>query len=512
MKTFISIYLPNWSTDLLKRRSEQHEKPLILFVEQGAEKVVARCCMNARKRGAEEGLTLAHALSLAPEAEVRPYDAAHDILSLRRLGRWISRYSPLTAVDAADDIYPGTFFDGRYCGINSDISASLRLFKGSKNIIASIVQRLRERGFAVRAAAAPSLGAAWALSRYAPAPVSFVSPDSLTSRLAALPIEALRVAPAQALLFRELGITHVSHLLPIPHHQLLKRFGKETCAHLRRALALEEEIIVPLRSRTSLKVERNFEGPTCDYRALHYVIRELLNELLEPLSAKQQFVRTLTLMISRSGLPPDSRKITLHAPSNCSEHFWALIRPRIESLQMADGVTGISLGASATEHIAPALAALIAGSRSEQAQQRQIDMLIDSLESRLGAQQVLRAHPHASHLPERSFCYYPAKAKPPASPAPSGQCPRLPPLLFKKPAPLQAMSALPDSPPHHFVWNSKVFRLQCAEGPLRLMPEWWSERQSDARDYFRVQTAAGTWLWIFREAATSRWFLHGIWS
>ncbi len=510
MKTFISIYLPTWSTDLIQRRSAPHKTPLILFASTGGEKTAVRCCPLAKGLGATPGLTLAHAQSLACGAATLPYSPADDIKALLRLGRWISRYSPLTALDAPDSIQPEPLLDAIYCGINSDISASLRLFKGCKNILRGIVLRLRERGFGVRAAAAPSLGAAWAFARCGPSAVSIINSDSLTAKLASLPVSALRISPQEELHLQELGITRIEHLLPIPHHQLLERFGKRICMHLRQALALEPEVITPLKTHSPTSVERDFNSPTCDYRAVHYVIRELLSELLEPLACKQQYIRTLILSILRSGLPPERLRISLHAPSNCSEHLWSLIRPRIESLHMGEGVSAISMTAPSSEYIAPALSSLISGSEEQRLQKRRVDTLIDSLESKLGPARVLRAQEQASHIPERSFCYYPAKSKLASAPE-SGSAPFIPPLLFKQPSELSAISALPDSPPHHFTWKNKVFRLHAAHGPIRLSPEWWSSADP-TRDYFRVQTTSGTWLWIFRDTRSSRWYMHGIWS
>lgn len=509
MKTFISIYLPTWSTDLIQREAEPHKAPLILFAKSGGEKIVARCCEQARSRGVLPGLTLAHAQSLAAGAAVLPYSPAHDIKSLLRLGRWISRYSPLTALDAPVE-NAELFFDERFCGINSDISGSLRLFKGCKNILRAIVQRLRQRGFVVRAAAAPSLRAAWAFARYSSSPVSMVGSDSLAANLSSLPISALRISSQEELHLRELGIRRIEHLLPIPHHQLLERFGKSICLNLRQALALEPEVISPLKVYIPAAVERTFNGPTCDYRAVHHVIRELLSELLEPLVCKQQFIRSLTLSVSRAGLPPEILRLSLSAPSNCAEHLWSLIRPRIESLQMAEGVTGIALSAPSCEHIEPTLSSLIAGSEQQSLQKRRIDTLIDSLESKLGSQKVLRAQEHASHIPERSFCYYPVKGTPPLI-TQKISAPFMPPLLLKQPAVLHAISALPDSPPHRFTWNNKIFHLHAAHGPIRINPEWWNDSQH-TRDYFRVQTELGTWLWIFRDTTNNRWYLHGIWS
>ena len=40
---------------------------------------------------------------------------------------------------------------------------------------------------------------------------------------------------------------------------------------------------------------------------------------------------------------------------------------------------------------------------------------------------------------------------------------------------------------------------------------WWSGEDS-SRDYYIAQTPEGSRWWLYREAATARWFLQGIWA
>ena len=56
-------------------------------------------------------------------------------------------------------------------------------------------------------------------------------------------------------------------------------------------------------------------------------------------------------------------------------------------------------------------------------------------------------------------------------------------------------------------------RLVAAEGPERLSGDWWKDPYR--REYFRVCTAAGELLWLYREYRPSgelRWWLHGWWD
>jgi protein ImuB len=45
-------------------------------------------------------------------------------------------------------------------------------------------------------------------------------------------------------------------------------------------------------------------------------------------------------------------------------------------------------------------------------------------------------------------------------------------------------------------------------GPERIESGWW-RGPSQRRDYYRVETDDGRWLWLFRELNAGDWFLHG---
>ena len=37
-------------------------------------------------------------------------------------------------------------------------------------------------------------------------------------------------------------------------------------------------------------------------------------------------------------------------------------------------------------------------------------------------------------------------------------------------------------------------------------------RSLDARDYYRIRDHRGLWLWVYRDLATARWFVHALWA
>ena len=88
---------------------------------------------------------------------------------------------------------------------------------------------------------------------------------------------------------------------------------------------------------------------------------------------------------------------------------------------------------------------------------------------------------------------------------------------------------MPDDPPVMFRWRKQVFRIEHADGPERIAPEWWNDglgvletERSDAgtvqeniRDYYRVEDRRGRRFWVYREGIYSpgtqpHWYVHGV--
>jgi protein ImuB len=145
--------------------------------------------------------------------------------------------------------------------------------------------------------------------------------------------------------------------------------------------------------------------------------------------------------------------------------------------------------------------------------------LVDRLGNRLGFGRVTRLVPRESHLPERAVARL-SVTKQAGRGAWQAVPPRQRPLRLLEPAePVQATALMPDHPPALFRRGPVLHHITHAEGPERLLPEWWHVAVPDAdlpsaRDYFRVEDAEGRRYWLYREVAAGeaapRWFLHGL--
>jgi protein ImuB len=87
--------------------------------------------------------------------------------------------------------------------------------------------------------------------------------------------------------------------------------------------------------------------------------------------------------------------------------------------------------------------------------------------------------------------------------------------VLTEPASASVLAVVPDGPLARVsVWGEAMDITQ-THGPERIAGAWWREDEqggaSLSRDYFRVQTAEGRWLWVFR-CRDGRWFVHGEWA
>jgi protein ImuB len=84
--------------------------------------------------------------------------------------------------------------------------------------------------------------------------------------------------------------------------------------------------------------------------------------------------------------------------------------------------------------------------------------------------------------------------------------------------PVEVVALLPDRPPSWLRWRGEEYVLKNGVGPERIVTEWWKEDQGvggetegKTRDYFKVQTEGGSWLWVYREWESGKWFVQGVW-
>jgi len=508
MRRVVSLFLPTWPTDRLRRRpgapsAEQPsaEQPLITSAHDGRRLTVAAVDRTAAALGLRAGMELAHARAMVPGLTVVPADAA-DAAALGRLAAWCLRYAPLTAPNPPD-------------GVWIDVTGSAHLHGGEHAMLADLVARLAANGTAARAAVADTPGAAHAVARHAGAAITVVPPGAALAALANLPIAALRLAPETASGLRRLGFEQVGSLAATPRAPLARRFGASVALRLDQALGRVFEPIEPAFPPEIVSHRLAFVEPLGTAEAFAAVIARLVAAVCARLEATGQGARLLDLLFERVDGSVQVVGIGTARPSRAARHLARLLDERLEQVDPGPGVEVMRLVVSLAEPLAyrQPVASLAEADDGED----DIAALVDRLENRLGAGRVYRAAPVESDVPERSVRRVPPLA-PPARIGWPTSLPR-PVRLLNPPQAVEAMALLPDQPPAAFTWRRRRHRVRRADGPERIHGEWWRRAaEVDAvRDYFAVEDEEGRRFWLFRrgngtDPATGdlRWFLHGL--
>jgi len=461
------------------------------------------------------GMPLADARAIAPGIVALDADPEGDAAALRRLAQWCGRYSPWTATDGTD-------------GIWLDLTGVAHLFGDEPSLAADLVARLKRRGLTARAAVADTPGAASALARAGGKSVTVIPSGAEQLALALLPVSALRLPPETCELMDRLGLRRIGDLYKLPRPALVSRFGLAAAERLDQALGKLPEPLSPLPPMPTRSSHRCFAEPIARPEDLAAAIASLADALCRSLARDGVGARRLALRFYRV----DGVVLALEAgtaqASRDPRHLAHLFASRLDRIDPDLGVEDMRLEALAVEPLGsrqPGLDRTGAGNdRSDDALTR----LVDRLETRLGAGSVARLRPRDSHIPERAQERVPALA--PGRGGTLWNAGKTRPLrLLPRPEPIEAIAPIPDDPPVQFRWRRLTHRVRAADGPERILGEWWREpyagegswrggsspADENLRDYYAVEDTVGRRFWVFRAGlhkpgVTPGWFLHGV--
>ncbi len=553
MRRVISLWLPRFPTDRLCRRqaakssraSPWRAEPLVtLASEDGHGLRLAAVNDAAAQAGLAPGMAVADARALEPGLHAVTQDREDDLRALAALADWCGRYSPWTAVAQTP---VDTIEAGDAGGLWLDVTGCAHLFGGEEALLADLLGRLAQLGYAACAGLADTPGAAWATARFATdkdRPWHIVPPGGQAEALRSLPIAGLRLDARMQQMLVRLSLRTIAALMELSRAGLATRFGAALPRRLDQALGHLDEPISPRRPRPSTQVRLAFPDPIGRPEDIAAALHRLADALCVLLDAAGLGARRLELRLFRAGGWVDRAAAGTSRASRDPAHITRLIGEALERLPEPGGdgaalmIDALILAAPRTEKLVAEQGAFARGwRRTQDADAALVATLVDRLASRLGTGAVARLTPRQSHLPERAQVPVPALPIAPAAAATSplaakdtpwpaaSPCPR-PVRLLARPEPVEAIAPVPDDPPRLFRWRGRVHRVVHAQGPERLAPEWWRAPVIPAapvvpadstRDYYRVEDLSGARYWLYREglyqAGTTRpprWYLHGV--
>ena len=183
MRRVVSLYLPTWPTDRLRRRlgkdAPPADVPVVMVGRSGRKRLVLAADAAAQANRLYPGMAATQARALCAELIAHDADPEGDAEALDRLALWaLKLYAPIVAADPPD-------------GLVLDASGVAHLFGGEDALLADMVARLATAGFSARGAMAGSWGAAHALARFVHQPTMIVPSDQSGRAIAHLPTWAL---------------------------------------------------------------------------------------------------------------------------------------------------------------------------------------------------------------------------------------------------------------------------------------------------------------------------------
>lgn len=505
------LVLARWATDCLKRGEAAlaaSSRPLVLYEKQNSALRLVALDREASQLGLMAGQSLADARTLVPNLDAREIDRAYLARVFADFADWHSYASPMVSVLGEGDAFGDLVLD---------ITGVSHLFEGEENMLATVTGRLAGLGFSVGGAIAPSVGAGWALARFAPGTVT--GPDNLDAALAGLPVGALRLTEAQAAGLMAMGLKRIGQLYERPRKPLQARFGGSLLTRLDQARGHLEERVTPRLPVAEKFAERRFADPVGLLDDVLMTGRDLAVRLAADLEAEGLGAQGFHLFLYRVDHKVMVLSVNASRATRDPGHIARLFENRAERLtgefEAGFGIDMIRLAASS---LSP-LAALQTGVFETRNGTEDLDRLYDRMASRLGPLAVVRSKFVNTHIPERAVKLEPVIAKTPDDPHTLPDRRVLRPLrLLPHPEAIGVTAEVPDGPPGGMVWRRVKYKFLKASGPERIAPEWWREGpEAPIRDYYVAEDDGGRRFWVFREGVYGvteppRWFVHGFFS
>lgn len=491
---FVSIWFHHLATDWFSKHQPKFQAvPFVLKASSHGRMVITAANVKAEMEGIRKGMVLADARVVIADLEVQDEIPELPAKLLKRLAEWCIRFSPIVAIDPPD-------------GLILDASGCSHLWGGDAGYLQDIEEKLRQKGYEVRASMADTPGVAWGIARYGRYPL-IASPGQHVDALLSLPPEALRLEEEAVQRLHKLGLHHVRQFIHMPRPTLRRRFGPHFMMRLDMALGQEIETIVPVIPPEPYQERLPCLEPIITSTGIEIALRQLLETLCVRLQQEQKGLRTAIFKCYRVDGKIESIEIGTHRPSYSPMHLYKLFELKLQNINPALGIELFVLDAPKVEdHSHEQGTMWEAGGGLEDLR---LSELVDRLASKVGAEAIHRYLPDEHYWPERSFKESPSVHETLSTLWPNKQRPL---FLLPHPERVEVTAPIPDYPPMLFRHRGKLHMIMKADGPERIEQEWWLQ-QGQHRDYYRVEDEDGKRYWLFRlghyDEKEYKWYLHG---
>jgi protein ImuB len=497
-RRYVAVWFQYLTSDwVVRRQPHLKECAFVLATPEKGRMVIKAVSKTAHTNGINKGMVVADSRAILPTLQVLHYQPDTATKLLNGLAEWCLRFTPVAAIDPPD-------------GLILEATGCPHLWGGELPYLQDITKRLSGFGYHVRVAMADTIGAAWAVCRYAPATLVVPTGENLTTLLP-LPPDALRLPLATIDRLEKLGLRQIRNIVTMPKAALRRRFGDVLIERLHQAIGTAPETLQPIQPIEPYQERLPCLEPIRTANGIAIALQMLLDTLCARLKKEAKGLRTALLVCYR--IDGNQQQITINTSrtSNSAAHIFKLLELKIASLTPALGFELFLLSAPVVEDMTTQQDAL--WNTKHQHNEVAIAELLDRIAIKTGAQNIHRYLPNEHYWPEHC-----QKETADLQEKPSTHwrkdLPR-PMHLLPKPEPIEVTVPIPDYPPMLFHYKGQLHNVTKADGPERIEQEWWLQ-DGQYRDYYCVEDEHGARYWLFRlghyNSDAPNWFIHGFFA
>ena len=355
-RRILSLWFPHLAAERVLRSARGRiELPFAIVAQNQNALTLSSLSSEAVSEGLSVGQSVSDARALCPNLQTAPANPLQERLFLSGLRRWAGKYTPWVAEEAPASLV-------------LDVSGCAHLFGGEVALAEQIRQDLENLRLTAQLGIADTVGAAWALARFAgqggrahrsgdaiqqeahatrsraykrrnwerggPAPVArtpeitpieIAAPGETRAAIARLPVAALRLPPDICTNLNRLGLRIVADLAGLPRASLARRFGRHVVQRLDQALGAEPEVVSPAAMERHFATRLSFPDPIGLQDDLEAGFDRLLPPLCKHLRSAGRGARKLRLVLFRTDQTQQVLEIGLARPSHDPERIRPLI-------------------------------------------------------------------------------------------------------------------------------------------------------------------------------------------
>jgi protein ImuB len=491
---YVVIWFPFLQAEWYMRKQKlQTTQPLLLFTYERNKKIITAVNYAAQQQGIYTNMLLADAQAVCNNLQIEEAPQNNFENTLIKIAEWCIRYSPTVAIELPDSVV-------------IDASGCTHLWQGEQNYINDIKKRLQQFGYTTHIAIAGTIGTAWALSHYSNIQIAENGNEKQT--LQTLPPQALRIEPAVTERTHALGLHTIHSCLQIPTRQLQRRLGEHFIQRLQQALGYINEYIQPITSIAPYTERLALYDPVKTITAIEIAVQKLLCTICQRLQKEQKGLRSLRLQAYSIDKHTQQLNIGTNRATYNEQYIFQLIALQLGSLQPGLGFELFVLDILQHEPYVPEQENIWVGKKT--IQDKNVAVLLDKIENKIGVKKISRFAFAAHHWPERAITKITTTNEESIEPISNSVRPL---QLLQPPQLIYVTAPIPDYPPMLFRHKGTLHKIIKADGPERIEQEWWLQ-QGLHRDYYYVEDETGSRYWLFRlghydTATPATWYLHG---